>query len=112
MLGISNLKTLVKFSCDFTKQIATALSDGKFQWLEALGFIDEIMQIPGVVKTWPEIKLEVADLTAEERQELHAYVVTEFDIPNDRVEGFIEYALMNAVSIVAMVEGWKAILKK
>lgn len=112
MLGIENLKKMVKFSCDFTKQISTALADGKFQWNEIFGFFDEIMAIPGVVKSFPAIAQEIRDLTEDERDELNDYIQDEFDIPNDQVEAVIENSLSFAFSAVALVEQWKAIKKQ
>lgn len=111
MLGIENLKKMVKFSCDFTKQIATALSDGKFQWTEVFGFFDEIMAIPGVVKSFKDIAAEIKDLTVSERQELETYIQDEFDLTNDEVEAVIENSLSFAFSAIALVEQWKALKK-
>lgn len=111
MLGIENLKKMVKFSCDFTKQISTALADGKFQWNEIFGFFDEIMAIPGVVKSFPDIGKELKDLTKEEREELNEYIQEEFDLPNDQVEAVIENSLLLAFSAIALVEQWKALKK-
>lgn len=107
MFGIENVKKLVKFSCDLTKQISEALADGKFVWSEAFGFVNEVMQIPGVVKSFPDIKNELSELTPEERQELNDYFAAEFDIANDKIEAFIEHALSLAISLVALVEEWK-----
>lgn len=109
--GVENLKKLIKFSCDFTEQIADALSDGKFSWTESFGFVDEVMQIPGVVKSFPAIKQELSELSPEERQELYDYLKEEFDIPNDKVELFIENSLSLAIAAVALVEQWKALKK-
>lgn len=109
MYGIENLKKMVKFACDFTKQISEALKDGKFQWTDALGFIDEAAQLPGVAKSFPAIKQELAELDSTERAELYDYIVSEFDIPNDAVEVLVENSLSFAVSAVALFEQWKAL---
>lgn len=109
MLGIENVKKLVKFSCDVTKEVAVAMADGKFDWTESFGFFDEIMAIPGVVKSFPEVGKELSELTVEERGELNSYIQSEFDIPNDKVELFIENSLSFVLSAVALVEQWKAL---
>lgn len=108
MFGIDNLKKIVKFACGFTKQAATALADG-FQWTDVFGFVDEMAEVPGVVKSLPAVKQELADLTPAERAELHAYLVEEFDIPNDQVEAFIEDAVEFALSAISLVEKFKAL---
>lgn len=108
MYGIENLKKLIKFGCDLTKQISTSLADG-WSWIDAFGFVDEVAAIPGVVKSFPAIQLELSELSTEERQELYDYLVEEFDIPNDRVEVVLENSIALAIAAVALVEQWKAL---
>lgn len=110
-LGIDNLKKLIKFSLDLTENISTALADGKVTTTEIFGFLPELLQVPGVVKSWKDIVAELKDLTPDERLDLHAYVADEFDIPNDKVEVFIENALLQAISMITLVEQFKAIKK-
>lgn len=110
--GTANIKKVVKFACDFMKQTAYALEDGKFQWTEGLSFIDELVQIPGVIKAFPELRKEIADLSLEERKELHDYIMEEFDIPNDAVETVIENSLDFAMAAATLYEQWKALKKK
>lgn len=107
MLGIDNLKKGVKFACDFTKQMAEALADKKFTWMETFGFVDELIQVPGLVKSWPELKQEVADLTEEEKTELFDYLRTEFDLPNEDLEVLVEDSLNWIVITVTLVGRWK-----
>lgn len=111
MYGIENLKKLVKFACDFTKQVAEALKDGKFQWTDAFGFIDEAAQLPAVAKSFPAVKQEVSELDENERKELYDYLVSEFDIPNEAVEVLIENSLAFAISAIALFEQWKTLKK-
>jgi len=108
MFGIENLKKLVKFACDFTKQAASSLADG-WQWTDAFAFVDEMASIPGVIKSLPAVKQEIADLSAEERTELFNYLAEEFDIPNDKTEAFIEHSVAFAISALALVEEWKSL---
>lgn len=110
LLGIENIKKLVGFSCRLTKQINEAGKDG-WQWTDSFGFLDEAVEIPGIAKSFPEIKKELDDLSEAEQVELKAYLQTEFDIPNDAVEVMVENSVMQAVSLVALVQGWRAIGK-
>jgi hypothetical protein len=103
-LGIENLKKLVKFPLDLTKQIANSTSDG-WQITDLFAFVDELAAIPGIVKSWKELK----DLDGDERKMLYDFVVTEFDIPNDKVELFVENALLNVVSLISLYEQFKAL---
>lgn len=111
MLGIDNLKKITKFSCDFTKEVASAMEDKKFQWGEVFGFFDEIMAIPGVVKSFPEIGKEIADLDTTERAQLELYLQSEFDIPNDKLEIALENSIMFALSAVGLYNMWKSLNK-
>lgn len=111
MLGIENLKKVVKFALDVTKQISDSLSDGKITTLELFNFIPELSQIPGIVTSWPNITAELKELEAAERQQLLDYVKAEFHLPNEKLESFIENALMNVVSLIALVEEFKALKK-
>lgn len=111
MLGVENLKKFVKFSLDLTEQIAESTADG-WQWTDALAFLDELITIPNVVKSWKDVSAELKELTPEERTELHEYVVGEFDLPNDRVEQFVEAALLQAISLISLVEQFKALKAK
>ena len=109
--GIENLKKAIKFACDFTAQCATALADGKFAWTESFGFVDELTQVPGLVKSFPELKQEVADLTETERVELYNYLKDNFDIPNDALETLIENSLAFTIAAVGLFEQWKTLKK-
>lgn len=109
-LGIENLKKLVKFPLDLTNQITDSLSNG-WQFTDLFSFIDELASIPGIVKTWKDISAELRDLDLSERQELYAYIVEEFDIPNDQVEAFVEDALKNVVSLISLYERFKSLKK-
>lgn len=108
--GIENLKKLLAFGCAFAAQIASSLADG-FQWTDAFGFVDEAALIPGVVKSIPAVKQELADLSAEERNELNAFLQEKFDIPNDKLESVIEHAIGVGLNILALVEEFKAMKK-
>lgn len=108
MYGVENLKKAVGFGLNLTEEIEKAGRDG-FTWTDALGFIDEIFQIPGIIASGEEIGRELNNLTEAEKEELFSYAVAEFDIPNDKVEAIVEDALKLAFTVVAMVVKWKGI---
>jgi len=107
MFGIDNLKKIVGFACGLTKQISESLKDG-WQWTDALSFVDEISAIPGAIKSLPAVKQEIADLSEDEKADLHAYVKDEFDIPDDKVEVLIEDSIAWTMSTISLVSRWKA----
>lgn len=109
MLGIENLKKLISAGLNFGKNVARALEDKKISFFEAIGMIPEVFSLIGVGKTWAEVQAEIADLTDEEKTELHQFVADEFDIPNEKVEVFIEHAVSNIVSLNALIIEFKHI---
>lgn len=104
--GVENIKKLLKFGCDLTKQINDSSADG-WQWTDSFSFIDEIREIPGVVKALPQVKQELTDLSEEERKELNDWFVQEFDLPNDKLEGQIEKAINFVIMLLDFIESWK-----
>lgn len=111
MYGIENLKKIVLFALGLTAQIAKAMEDGKFAWTESFGFVDELIQIPGVVKSFPAVKQEVADLDEAERKELYDFIVANFDLPNDKLEATIEHSLAFTIAAAALYEQWRDLKK-
>lgn len=104
--GIENTKKLLKFVFDVTKQASSSLKDG-WQWTDAVSFFDEAVQLPGAIKSIPQVKNEITELSTEERADLLAYFKEEFDIPDDKVEERIEKGIEIGLSILALVEAWK-----
>lgn len=106
-LGIENLKKLLKAGLSFGKNAAKALEDKKMSFFEAVGLIPEAFSLISVGKTWSEVQNEINDLTEEEKDEIHQFVADEFDIPNDKVEVFIEHSLEQIISLNALILEFK-----
>lgn len=109
--GIENIKKIVLFALGFTQQISVALADGKFQWTDGFGFIDELTEIPDVVKSFPSIKQEIADLNTEERKQLEEFIILNFNLPKAEIAAAIESSLSFALSAVALYQQFKALKK-
>lgn len=109
MLGIENLKKLIKAGLDFGKNAAAALEDKKISFFEAVGLIPEAFALVGVGKTWAEVQAEIAELDETERLELKQYIADEFDIPNEKMESFIENAIQQIISLNALIIQFKHI---
>lgn len=88
--GVQNLKKVISFALSFNEELASALKDGKFKWVEAFGFIDELMQVDDLIKAVPQDKNEIAELSTEEMKELREYVEDNFEIQNATVEEVID----------------------
>lgn len=105
-MNITNLKKLISFTLSFTKQLSESLADG-LQWRDVIAFFDEMTQIPGLVRSWEEIKAELSNVSQAEKDELNRFIAATYDIPNEEVEVFTENALMAAVSLVALYTSFK-----
>lgn len=105
--GIENLKKAAKFGIDLGEQLSSVLEDGKLKTIEMLSFLDELMQLPGVVNAAADIKNEVLELDEADRAELLDYVKSEFDIPNDRLEAMVEAGLSTVASLMILIDTFK-----
>ena len=106
-LGTENLKRAVKFVIDFTTQVAATK---KFRFTTIFSFIDDLLELGGVITTWKDVIAEFKDLDDVEKQAIYEYVKQEFDIPNDQVEAFVEDAfqwLLTTISLVERARGLK-----
>lgn len=109
MLGIENIKKLLKAGLNFGLSASEAFEDKKISFFEAIGLVPEIFALIGVAKSWPEIQAELKELSEEEKVELSDFVNAEFDIPNDKVELFIEHALMQVLSLSTLIAEFKSL---
>lgn len=109
MLGVENIKRLLKVGLDFGQKAAKALEDKKVSFFEAIGLIPEVFSVIGVAKSWSEVQNELNDLTDEEKKEIEDYVASEFSIPNEKVKTFIQHALMQVISVNALINEFKHI---
>lgn len=111
--GIENLKLLIKFPLSLTKELTEDFADGKLSFGEQFWLINQIIQAAGIVKAWPIIKKELADLTAAEKKELRAWVMVQFNInvtvKNADIDKLVKSSLAFAVAGCEMVEGWKSL---
>lgn len=105
--GIENLKFAAKLGIELGEQTSEVLEDGKLKALEMLSFIDELMQLPGIVNSAADIKNEVLELDAEDRAALNAYIQVEFDIPNEKLESIIEAGLDVIISLFILADHFK-----
>jgi len=109
-VGIEKLKEAVHLAIALPVQAVKTIKN-KFQIFDLIAFIDEFRQFAEVIKARKDIVSELKDLTPAERKELHDYVKEEFDIPNDKVELFIENALAWADSTITLIEEVKKLKK-
>lgn len=108
MAGISNIKIVLLFIINFGERIEKVTrpdSPGgkKVTWVEVLGFLTTVKDIPELIKSAKELKAEFDDLDSQEKDELIAYVATELDLENDKVEELIEKGWATLVQLSDLV---------
>jgi hypothetical protein len=92
MKGIQNLQAAILLAVAFANQIHESASDG-FKPADLFDFIDEAMQIQGVVASKDEIVAELNDLSLEERGQIIDAVAQKLNVGNDKAEGVVADAI-------------------
>ena len=108
--GTENLEKYIDFACSLTQQIVEVTADGKVTLLELPQFLDEALAVPGLAKSWAEVKAEVDDLDATEQEGMYQRLKNKFDIPNDKLEETIEKAIgwvLATVNLITFMKGLK-----
>ena len=102
-IGIENLKNVVTFSVNLGVEISKKLSDGKITFWEGLSLIPELKDLPGIISKASDIKAEFMGLDDSERDELLAFVKSEFDLTNNDAEVIIERSIETVTNIAMLV---------
>jgi hypothetical protein len=64
--GIDKINLVTGFTIDFYLQTMQVLEDKKVTLKESLGYIGTALQLPEIIKSLQELKLELLDLTEDE----------------------------------------------
>lgn len=104
MVGIQNIKEAVLFVCKFVEGLVKTLEDGKFKIHEVMHFAGAARVAPAAIGDLKEIPAEYADMDAAEKVELHAYIKAEFDLPDDKIEAFVEKAIKLGHDLADLIE--------
>lgn len=108
--GIESLKAAVDVAISFPMQAAKTIK-GKFKLIYVLAFIDEFRELAEVVADREMIVNEFKDLSPDERLAIVAHAKEKFDLPDDKVELFVENALSLGVALVTLINEAKALRK-
>ncbi len=112
MAGIQNLKEVVLFGCEIVNGIVKSYEDEHLDWKDIINFAPAAKAAIPAIKDVGEIPAEFEDLDEAERKELTDYVSEKFDIPDDRVEEFVEKAFRVGIQIVDLVQDGMEIFGK
>lgn len=79
--------------------------DGKLSLKEAVGLLDNFIQMRIFFTRFNELRSEVKNMTPAQREYLKNHVAAELEIPNDRAEKIVEAAVNLIFDIGAGIMG-------
>lgn len=97
--GINNIKAVLLFALSFTGDVFEALQDGKITFWEGLKIGSSLKDTPDLIRGIGHFKAELVDLSMDERKELDAFVIDNFNVDNEKVEEIVEKAFSSLLSL-------------
>jgi hypothetical protein len=107
MEGIKETKEMLEFIAEFVAAVMEAKEDGEITLSDAMSFITLIPAGVSALGGTGLIMKEAADYSKEEIQALSAVFATKFDIPDDKIEQYVEYAITAGLHLAKLLAGLK-----
>ena len=109
--GIQETKELLLFVFSLAVAIKKSNADGDFNWRDGLNFIEPLKRLGPAIDNIEDIIPEVADLDAEEWNELITFVSEQWDLDNsdseDDISVRIEDGLNAGIELIRMTQIFK-----
>lgn len=109
--GIQETKELLSFVFSLAEAIKKSNADGDFNWRDGLNFIEPLKRLGPAIDNIEDIIPEVADLDAEEWNELITFVSEQWDLDNsdseDDISVRIEDGLNAGIELIRMTQIFK-----
>ena len=109
--GIQETKELLSFVFSLAEAIKKSNADGDFNWRDGLNFIEPLKRLGPAIDNIEDIIPEVADLDAEEWNELITFVSEQWDLDNsdseDDISVRIEDGLNAGIDLIRMTQIFK-----
>ena len=109
--GIQETKELLLFVFSLAEAIKKSNADGDFNWRDGLNFIEPLKKLGPAIDNIEDIIPEVADLDAEEWNELITFVSEQWDLDNsdseDDISVRIEDGLNAGIELIRMTQIFK-----
>lgn len=102
-LGIQETKEVLAFGFALGDAFAGALQDGDIDFADIVEFIPVLQKLGDAVSGLGNVPAELGDLSEVEYQELVDYVKEEFDLPNDKIEEYIEKGFAAGLKLVQFI---------
>ena len=109
--GIQETKELLAFVFSLAEAIKKSNADGDFNWRDGLNFIEPLKRLGPAIDNIEDIIPEVADLDAEEWNELVDYVSEQWNLDTsdteDDISQRIEDGLNAGIELIRMTQIFK-----
>tara|TARA_B100000513_G_scaffold47966_1_gene18174 strand:- start:160 stop:510 length:351 start_codon:yes stop_codon:yes gene_type:complete len=109
--GIQETKELLAFVFSLAEAIKKSNADGDFNWRDGLNFIEPLKRLGPAIDNIEDIIPEVADLDAEEWNELVDYVSEQWNLDTsdteDDISERIEDGLNAGIELIRMTQIFK-----
>jgi len=97
--NIENIKNCVGFVLDITADVQTALADGKFNLKDSFLFVDDVLQVPKVIRSATRFWEEFQDLDEEEQAEIVDFVIARLNCNTAKAKAIIVQSFRTAMAI-------------
>lgn len=102
--SLEETKELLDLFFAMSRALGKSLEDGNVNFMDLGHFISAISYIAPAVNGISNISKEMLDLDEKEKADLIAYVRDNFDLPNDKVEGYIEMGIIALINFVPIIK--------
>lgn len=102
-LGVAELKDVLKLGLVIRQDLVSALSDGKITIADLPKFADVIPHGAAAFSGVQQVPAEVADLSSQELDELHAWVKDEYGVGEEQVKELVADCLGLGLKVVSVV---------
>ncbi len=107
MEGPKELKEGLDFVIALTNCLGKSLADGKVDLSDALAFIPVLVKAPAAFSDLGKLPSELKELSPEDRGAILTYAKAQIDVPNDKIELYVEMALEVILQLGTLVAGLK-----
>jgi hypothetical protein len=108
MAGIKETKDIVTLGASLSEAVYHSLKDGRVSFGDYVNFIPVLGDLLPALGGIEEIPGEIVDLDEAEMDELKLHFKSEFDIPDDLIEEFVENALEMGQLVLSQVKLFRA----
>lgn len=89
-MAYENVKQVVHMGCTFGGAVAASLEDGQWSFSDVHFFLPVVTSVASALTDIQKVPEELKNMTPEEFDELRAYLKTELELPDDKMEAAIE----------------------